>query len=311
VILRKTKCVLSCIVLLNLWLGTQVMAQPVVTREPAPQSVDDLRRQVATLKALVYDPDARFSASVILAQLRDLATFASKRTDSTADLRDTHLMIGNIEKKVGSDLTARDAYQRGLSIDASPPLPPHRAAVDHWHLAELLADAKDYAASAKHYRHAMQHAAGVSTITEDQRLGIRQQLGFVLHESNRFSEALEINLALLPEGEALHGKDSDLLRGLITNIAQNLHALGRKDEADPYLARAIALAQAAGKVWNEQKLLFQRGVLAFERDRHDDARRFMRERIALVTQHNRKDLIASAREDLAILEDKIRRGVKQ
>ena len=303
--------VLRCIVLLTLAFGAQVMAQPVTTRDPAPQSVDDLSRQVTKLKTLVYDPHARFSASVILAQLRDLQTFASNRSDSAAGLRDTYLMIGNIEKKVGKDSYARAAYEQGLAIDTQPALPPHRAAVANWDLAELLSDAKVYPASAKYYRLAMQHAAGVSTITEDQRLGIRQQLGFVLHEADRFSEALEINLALLPEGEALHGRDSDLLRGIITNIAQNLHALGRKDEADPYLARAIALAKSAGKVWNEQGLLFQRGVLAFERGRHDDARRFMRERIALVMRHNRKDLNVSAREDLTILEDKILRGAKK
>jgi tetratricopeptide (TPR) repeat protein len=308
----KTKhCALRFLVLLSVLLGTQVMAQPVPTRDPAPQSLIDLRRQVTKLKTLVYDPATRFSASVILAQLRDLADFATNRTDTAADLRDTYLLIGNIEKKVGKDSDARAAYERGLAIDTLPPLPAHRAAVANWDLAELLSDAKEFPASAKHYRLAMQHAAGVATINEDQRLGIRQQLGYVLHEAKRFSEALEINLALLPEGEALHGKNSDLLRGLITNIAQNLHALGRKGDADPYLVRALALAKSAGKVWNEQDLLFQLGVLAFERGRHDDARRLMRERIDLVVPSNRKDLIVSTREDLAILEDKIRRGVKE
>jgi tetratricopeptide (TPR) repeat protein len=308
----KTKhCAMRFLVLLSLILGTQAMAQPVVTRDSAPQTVDDLRRQVATLKVLVYDPAARFSASVILAQLRDLAMFAKARTDSAADLRDATLMIANIEKKVGKDTDARAAYEQGLTIDATPPLSAHRAAVDHWHLAELLSDAKEYPASAKHYRIATERAEGVPTLTEDQRLGIRQQLGFVLHEANRFSEALETNLPLLSDGEKLHGRDSDLLRGLITNIAQNLHALGRKAEAEPYLVRAIALAKASGKVWNEQNLLFQRGVLAFELGRSDDARRLMRERIDLVVKNNRKDLIESAREDFAILEDKIGRGVKQ
>ncbi len=290
--------------------AAQVAAQPVTTRDPAPKTVDEFRGQVARLKTLVYDPNARFSASVIVAQLRDLAAFATKQSNDTAERRDVYLMIGNIEKKAGKDQDSMDAYKRGLSMVVSPPLPGHRAAVDNWQFAELLSDAKDFTTSAKHYRLATQHAAGVATITEDQRLGIRQQLGYVLHEAKRYAEALEVNLPLLAEGERLHGSDSDNLRGLITNIAQNLHALGRKAEADPYLQRAIVLARGSGKVWNEQLLLFQRGVLAFELGRHDEARRFMRERIDLVVKNNRKDLIEPARDDLAILEDKIRRGVK-
>jgi tetratricopeptide (TPR) repeat protein len=286
-------------------------AQPVVTRDPAPKTIQDLGDQVAKLKKLVYDPNSLFSASTIVAQLRDLEAVARIRGDRAADLRDCLLMIGNIEKKMGKDEDALEAYKRGLAIDAEPPLPAHRAAVDNWHLAELLSDAKEYPAAANHYREAARRAKGVDTITEDQRLGIRQQLGYVLHESKRYAEALEVNLALLPDGEQLHGNDSELLRGLITNIAQNLHALDRKSEADPYLVRAIALVKASGKIWNEQDLLFQRGVLAFELGRHDDARRLMRERLDLVVKNNRKDLIERAREDLTTLEDKIRRGVKK
>ena len=155
------------------------------------------------------------------------------------------------------------------------------------------------------------YAENVETITWDQRLGIRQQLGYVLHEAKRHAEALEVNVPLLADGERLHGKDDDNLRGLITNIAQNLHALGRKSEADPYFVRAIALAKASGKIWNEQDLLFQRGVLAFELGRHDEARRLMRERIDLLVKNNRTKLIEGAREDLTILEGKIRRGEKE
>ncbi|NOU05565.1 MAG: hypothetical protein HOO99_05215 [Hyphomicrobiaceae bacterium] len=47
------------------------------------------------------------------------------------------------------------------------------------------------------------------------------------------------------------------------------------------------MARLEGKDWSEQDLLFQLGVLAFETDRNDDARRFMKERIAILKKTDR------------------------
>ncbi|MEQ1650183.1 MAG: tetratricopeptide repeat protein, partial [Hyphomicrobiaceae bacterium] len=179
------------------------------------------------------------------------------------------------------------ALQAALDIKTSPLLSAERLARSYHLLAEHLQIREDFSAAAENYRIAVRHMAETPAFNEDQRLGTEQELGLVLHEAGRFQEALDNNLRVLAGGERIHGAKNPLLRSLVTNIAQNLHALGRKLEAEPYLVRALAMARLEGKDWNEQDLLFQLGVLAFETDRNDDARRFMKERIAILKKTDR------------------------
>jgi hypothetical protein len=59
---------------LNLLFGGPAMAQPVVTRDPAPKTVDEFRDQVAKLKKLVYDPGALFRGTPLAENPRPILT---------------------------------------------------------------------------------------------------------------------------------------------------------------------------------------------------------------------------------------------
>jgi tetratricopeptide (TPR) repeat protein len=271
---------------------------------------DTLLREVEKVREVVYDYDARFSRPQMLENLRDLLKNAEKIGGAPATERDLLLMIGLIESKGGTPQDVTEALSRALKITAEPPLTEERLARTHVLLGDNFKDAGEYARAAEHYAASIGHMAKSREFTEDNRLGIGQDLGYVLNEAQKYQAALDNNIAVLSGGEKLHGTESPLLRSVITNIAQNLHALDRKAEAEPYLLRALALARADEREWNEQDLMFQLGVLAFELGDNEKARRFMQDRLAFVKRINREDLIEAATEDLEVLEDKIKTGRK-
>jgi tetratricopeptide (TPR) repeat protein len=271
-------------------------------------SLADLNARVEALKAEIYDPDTIFSRSQKLAELRTLVEHAKSRADASDALRDSLLMIGLVESKGGETENVVKACREAFAVEGASPLPAERSARAHHMFADHLKDLVEYAEAAMHYRLGIESMKLAPVFTEDQRLGSGQDLGYVLHEAGKYQEALDNNIEVLSGGERLHGQDNPLLRSVVTNIAQNLHSLGRKSEAEPYLRRALAMARAAGEVWHEQDLLFQLGVLAYETGDNDAARRHMKERIDVIKKHDRSDLLDSATEDLKILEEKNSKG---
>jgi tetratricopeptide (TPR) repeat protein len=273
-----------------------------------PATVEDLNARVAALKTEIYDPNALFSRSQKLSELRILVDYAKAQGNVADALRDSLLMIGLIESKGGETKDVVAACREAFAVEGASPLPDERSARAHHMCADHLKDLEEYEDAATHYRLGIQSMKLAPVFTEDQRLGSGQDLGYVLHEAGKYQDALDNNLEVLSGGEKLHGQDNPLLRSVVTNIAQNLHSLGRKSEAEPYLKRALAMARAAGEVWHEQDLLFQLGVLAHETGDNNAARRHMNERINVIKEHDRKDLLDDAIEDLKILEGKISSG---
>jgi tetratricopeptide (TPR) repeat protein len=260
------------------------------------------------LKAEIYDPNVTFSRSQKLADLRMLIAYAKAQGSPADAIRDSWLMIGLIESKGGETKDVAAACREAFAIEGASPLPDERNARAHHMCADHMKDLEEYEDAAKHYRLGIQAMKASPAFTEDQRLGSGQDLGYVLHEAGKFQEALDNNLEVLTGGERLHGKDNPLLRSVVTNIAQNLHSLDRKKEAEPYMRRALAMARADEEVWHEQDLLFQLGVLAHETGDSDAARRHMMERMDVIKKHKRDDLLDDATEDLKILEEKILNG---
>jgi tetratricopeptide (TPR) repeat protein len=273
-----------------------------------PATVADLNARVAALKAEIYDPEAMFSRSQKLAELGILVDYAKVQGNTADALRDSLLMIGLIESKGGETKDVVAACREAFAVEGASALPDERSERAHHMFADHLKDLGEYAEAATHYRFGIQSMRLAPVFTEDQRLGSGQDLGYVLHEAGKYQEALDNNLEVLAGGEKLHGQDNPLLRSVVTNIAQNLHSLGRKREAEPYLRRALAMARAEKNIWNEQDLLFQLGVLAHETGDNNAARRHMKERIDVIQQHDRNDLLDDATADLKILEGKISKG---
>lgn len=133
--------------------------------------------------------------------------------------------------------------------------------------------------------------------SDDQRAGVRQKQAFELHEAERYEEAYVLNLDVLARGEKIYGKSHPNLTTVLTNLAQNLHAMGRRQEAEPYLVRVLAIAEAENDIEIVQDLLFQRGVLAYELGRKEDAKSFMQARIERLRAAGEETRLATAEED--------------
>lgn len=287
-----------------------MIATPPAASSP-PASVEELRTRLSTLAAKLYDSTDTFSASAMIAEIDALLAYAKGKPGAETQLRDGHMMVGLLEEKRQRPVQAVAAFKRGFAVAGAAPQEPLRALWDNFHLADLAREDQDWLLAAKHYEAAASHMAGLTQFADTQRFGLISDQAFVLHEAGQYADALAVNQRLLADAERILSPTDADLRPVVINIAQNLHALGRKAEAEPYLVRALAIVRASKNVWYEQDLLFQTGVLAFELGRPADARKAMLERIDVINRCDHPDkamLLLKAREDLAFLEDQISGG---
>ena len=143
------------------------------------------------------------------------------------------------------------------------------------------------------------------SLSSRQRLGLKQHLGYLLHELERFDEACEVNLAMLEEAERLMGDGDAALTGVLANLAQNHYSLGMPDEAEAFLRRRLALADAHGKADIAIDSVFQLAVLAFEAHRFAASRQLFEERLARARKTGDAALIEGAELDLAEHEQRL------
>lgn len=285
------------------------VAQPGVKgpSETTALSRPEIDRRLTDWTRTNDDPAARFSASAAIAELTAAAQ-AAEREGYTEALRDLWFLIGEIEGKRQNGAAAVAALQRALKFSETSKPDTGKLVRAHFTLGKAHAAEADYAAAASDYRAAIELAKRSPGHTEDNRLGMQQELGYVLHEAGEYEEALRVNRETLAGGERLHGATDPRLKTVHVNIAQNLHALGRRDEIETHLKTALTMSRASSQIDWEQDMLFQLGVLAFETGRYDDARRWMKERIALLRERKRDDILARAVEDYDELERRIATG---
>lgn len=282
------------------------LASPALAQTPpaAPGTtaadVAGLRARLDALDAMIFDPAATFSASKTLEDLRLVEGEIGSRAELARERKQVLHLIGIVEYKRGDMEAARDALLQSLAIDTGDPV-TERIVRDHYLVAGIAADQEDYDLAIAHYRSAADLADGVPGLTDDEKAGIREKLGYVLHEAKRYQDALAVNTGVLATGERLFGADSPKLMTVLTNLAQNAHALGRPGEAEAYLQRCRGIARASGDVEKEQDMLFQLGVLAFETGQPAAARTYMKDRIKLLAAANEPDLLDAAKQDYAEL----------
>ncbi len=258
-----------------------------------------LRERVAALRALVHDSSARFSASQIITELQQLEQTARARSDAQPELRQVLILMGIVECQRGETAKARDLLRAGLNIAAGESVDPSQITRDHYFLASLATDLKDFQTAAEHYGKAAELAKTAPGFETNQRLGIREKHGFALCEAKRFAEAYEVNSALLADAERHFGVDDHHLSTVLINTAQNLYALGRLPEAERYLQRCLRLARAREDGEREQDLLYQLAVLAGEQGRPMEARAYLTERIERLEKLGITGRLEAARRGLA------------
>ncbi|MEF2070069.1 tetratricopeptide repeat protein [Consotaella aegiceratis] len=307
-----------CVVLsITIYPVEGVMAEPTfvaIEVEGAPADDAGLRERVARMRGYLDDEDARFDAIAAVSELTELRAYAGDRSGLLAERREILSMIGSVVSR-----SATIPFEDGLeplaeimTLEAGDDRPVKRRMFDHYAYAEL---ASDYATlpghgashdlAAEQYGKAAALADQLDGFDDNQRAGMRQKQAYELHEAGRYDEALSLNQGVLETGERLFGPNDPQLITVLTNIAQNLHALGRKPAAEPYLVRVQTIAEAEGDLETVQDMLFQRGVLSYELGRFDEARSFMRDRIDRLRTADETELLATAMEDYEELERRI------
>lgn len=243
------------------------------------QEARNVRERVAEIRARLQDPHANLDPAQLISDLECLAVRARDRPDSRPELRQLLICLGMLEYRRGDRLKARGLLIDGIAIDPGA-ADPDQFVRDHYFLAGVASDLRNFQLAAEHYAKAAEYSAAAAEFDVNQRLGIRQRQAFALHEAGRFMEAYEVNRRLLEEGEGRFGADDPRLGTVIVNTAQNLYGLHRLKEAETYLQRALVLAQAGGEIDREQDLLYQLAVLAAEQGQATAARGYLAERVA-------------------------------
>jgi tetratricopeptide (TPR) repeat protein len=256
-----------------------------------------VRERIAEIRALLQDPHASIDAAALIAELEPLAVRARDRPDSRPELRQLLICLGMLEYRRGDRLKARGLLIDGIALDPGA-ADPHQLVRDHYFLAGVASDLRNFQIAAEHYGKAAEFSAAATDFDLNQRLGIRERQAFALHEAGRFLEAYEANRSLLEEGEGRFGAEDPRLGTVIVNTAQNLYGLRKLPEAESHLQRALRLVQAGGEIEREQELLYQLAVLAAEQGKVEAARGHLAQRVTRLERGGPSRLLEAARRTL-------------
>jgi tetratricopeptide (TPR) repeat protein len=278
----------------------------IIEKQGAPANDAQLRQRVTLMRSRVDDENVQFSGTDAMEELKVLRAHVGKRQDLIEERRDILSMIGLVTSRssVVPFEDGIDALTELMTLADDDRRPLKRQLGDRYLYAELLGgyakipgNSASHALSAEQYGKAALMADRYDGYSDDQRAGVRQKQAYELHEAKLYEQAYTLNLDVLARGEKIFGKSHPNLTTVLTNLAQNLHAMGRKQEAEPYLARVLAIAEADNDLDTVQDLLFQRGVLAYELGRKEDAKAFMQTRIERLRAAGEDARLATAQED--------------
>lgn len=267
--------------------------------------VEGTLQRLKEIHRTVMDPNQVFSIRAVLTELDQIEkTVSSDDSEARGEL---NFLRGFVLYRAGRPAEALLPSLEALEINAVKPFLPDQERIRLiYDIAYQAEEVGAWSVAIDHYRKAVPLFDASSDYSEDQRLGIRERLAFCLHEAGRHSEALALNKQVLAGGEKLLGPESEQLFTVLTNLAQNAHALGDLSEARGSLERLLALATKHDDEDRIGEALFQLGVLSSEQGRFKEAEAFMKRRLALAEANGDSDRIADAKEDLEILHTKMR-----
>lgn len=263
------------------------------------------------LRSTVYDASSMFSGSRMsadLAALQPLAEAVGADSDEMADLLWLQFVVFH---KRQQDSEGLPLGLRALAMRAAKGgLTPTERYEQHYALGESALEAEDYDTAIEHLQQSAHWAAHEgATLGTEQKLGIREEIGYALHEAGRFAEALAHNRQLLTDAQAAFGFGTDKrLSGVINNLAQNAYELGKHAEAKTWLQQRLALGKALEDTDIVLDALFQLGVLAHETRRTAEARAFFQQRVDIARAKDDEYLLESAQATLAEFEERKQPG---
>lgn len=254
-------------------------------------------RRFTPLRDTVYDANAMFSGSAMSADLEALLPLAERLGPESAELADLLWLQFVVLAKRQMDTEGLPLGLRALAIRSTrDALTPTDRYEQHYAIGKSALRAEDYDTAIDHLRQAAHWSADPSaTLSLDQKLGMREEMGYALHEAGRFAEALAHNQQLLADAQsALDSGPDRRFSGLINNLAQNAYELGDHAQALAYLQQRLALGQALQDNDIMLDTLFQQGVLAHETGNAAGARSLFEQRVALAQASGDNDLLEEA-----------------
>jgi ribosomal protein L28 len=257
------------------------------------------------LRSKLLDENARFSGSQMLAALTALVPLATSIGKQSAELTSLNNMLSLLQfKRNVPEQSARYAEQALKLNVSSKALPVDELIRTHTRLRTIYENENDFKRALPHAQSAVTLSLNDDTLTASQRLGLRESLGFLLHETGQYSIAWDTNRKTLVDAERLFGADAEELGTLLINMAQNLHALRDLSSVAPYLERALKIARKHNNTKREFNLNFQLGVLAYEDSNDVLAKRFFDECMKVADRADDDELRKSARNYLKDLKEK-------
>lgn len=271
----------------------------------APATENTLSR-LKEIHRFLLDPTEVFSASETFAELDELgATLSEVDRDSKAHGELAYLR-GFILSRTGDAEQSVSHTQEALRIDGiNGFLTKHDLSYALYNLAGQAEEIGEWTVAVEAFQRAIPLFDQDPDLGEGKKIGLRERLGFALHEAGRYGEAFEVNTEALERGIAFVGKDNSNLNNTLTNLSQNAHKLGDLEAARLYLDRRLSIALKNDDDDNVDDSLFQLSVLSFEQGQPQEARQLMEQRLSRAEKTGDDILISNAKEDYGVLLEKL------
>lgn len=270
-----------------------------------PSPAEKFARRFTPLRDTVYDAEAMFSGSAMSQDLEALLPLAEKVGPESSELADLLWLQFVVYGKRQRDSEGLPLGLRALAIrSARGSLTPTDRYEQHYALGKSALQAEEYDTAVNHLQQAVEwsshaNANANARLSLEQKLGIREETGYALHEAGRYAEALAHNQQLLADAQIAFGTATDeRLSGVINNLAQNAYELDAPLQANTYLQQRLTLGQALQDNDIILDTLFQQSVLAHEAGDETLARSLFEERIAIARATGDEDLLEDAQDRL-------------
>jgi tetratricopeptide (TPR) repeat protein len=263
------------------------------------------------LRDTVYDASGMFSGSRMSADLAALQPLAEAVGADSVEMADLLWLQFVVFRKRQLHTEGLPLGLRALAMrSAKGKLSPTERHERHYAIGASALEAEEYDTAVEHLPQSAHWAAHEgATLGIDQELGMREEIGYALHEAGRFAEALAHNRQLLADAQAAFGSGTDeRLSGVINNLAQNAYELGDHAEAKSWLQQRLALGQALSDTDIVLDTLFQLGVLAHEAGQPAEARALFQQRVDMARAQDDEDLLEDALATLAEFEEREQQG---
>ncbi len=282
--------------------------QPTTTTSSAvvrDSNITSFAKKFNPLRQKILDEGARFSGTQMFTDLIALEPLATSVGAQSSELTKLYSMLSLLQLKRSLTEPAARYGELALKMNTtSKALPIDEVVLTHNRLRKIYAGDDDFKRALPHAQSAVTLSANDKSLTATQRLGLRESLGYLQHETGQHALALESNRATLLDAEKIYAIDAIELASVLTNIAQNLHATDNPGAAKPYLERVLKIARKHNDVQREFKMHFQLGVLAYEDRNEALAKRHFEDCMRVANKANDDDMRESARGYLKQLAEK-------